>query len=107
MVQRVVRGTQHATWLRMSGLESNPCISFPSCNRTSTDLDRVVVAVDKQVRAGHEDRGIGSDLEGNARIFSVGRYRVEARVSNDSAKLKSVMVIADTGTVPSLLAAPI
>src|SRR5258706_8430781 len=48
-----------------------------------------------------------TDLEGNTRIFSVGRYRVEARVSNDSAKLKSVMVIADTGTVPSLLATPI
>jgi len=37
----------------------------------------------------------------------VGRYRVEARLSNDSAKLKSVTVIADTGTVPSLLATPI
>ena len=48
-----------------------------------------------------------TDLEGNTRIFSVGRYRVEARLSNDSAKLKSVMVIADTGTVPSLLATPI
>src|SRR5207244_4606820 len=42
-----------------------------------------------------------TDLEGNSRLFSVGRYRVEARVSNDAAKLKSVMVIADTGTVPS------
>ena len=48
-----------------------------------------------------------TDLEGNTRIFSVGRYRVEARPSNDSAKLKSVTVIADTGTVPSLLATPI
>ena len=48
-----------------------------------------------------------SDLEGNSRLFSVGRYRVEARLSNDSAKLKSVTVIADTGTVPSLLATPI
>ena len=48
-----------------------------------------------------------TDLEGNTRIFSVGRYRVEARLSNDSAKLKSVTVIADTGTVPSLLATPI
>jgi anthranilate 1,2-dioxygenase small subunit len=48
-----------------------------------------------------------TELEGNTRIFSVGRYRVEARVSNDATKLKSVMVIADTGTVPSLLATPI
>jgi anthranilate 1,2-dioxygenase small subunit len=48
-----------------------------------------------------------TDLEGNTRIFSVGRYRVEARITQESAKLKSVMVIADTGTVPSLLATPI
>jgi len=48
-----------------------------------------------------------TDLEGNSRLFSVGRYRVEARLLNDSARLKSVMVIADTGTVPSLLATPI
>ena len=45
-----------------------------------------------------------TDLEGSSRLFSVGRYRVE--VSN-SEKLKSVLVIADTGTVPSLLATPI
>jgi len=51
-----------------------------------------------------------SDTEGSGaafRIFSVGRYRVEARLAGDAAKLKSVMVIADTGTVPSLLATPI
>jgi anthranilate 1,2-dioxygenase small subunit len=48
-----------------------------------------------------------SDLEGNSRIFSVGRYRVEARLREGGARLKSVLVVADTGTVPSLLATPI
>jgi anthranilate 1,2-dioxygenase small subunit len=48
-----------------------------------------------------------TDLEGASRLFSVGRYRVEARVAGDAAKLKSVSVIADTGLVPSLLATPI
>ena len=48
-----------------------------------------------------------TSLEGESRLFSVGRYRVEARLSNDAAKLKSVVVIADTGLVPSLLATPI
>ena len=48
-----------------------------------------------------------TDIEGNSRLFSVGRYRVEARLDKDVAKLKSVTVIADTGTVPSLLATPI
>ena len=46
-------------------------------------------------------------LEGESRLFSVGRYRIEARVTGDVAKLKSVSVIADTGLIPSLLATPI
>lgn len=48
-----------------------------------------------------------TELEGASRLFSVGRYRVEALLQGDSARLKSVMVIADTGLVPSLLATPI
>jgi len=48
-----------------------------------------------------------TSLEGESRLFSVGRYRVEARVEGIIAKLKSVTVIADTGLVPSLLATPI
>jgi anthranilate 1,2-dioxygenase small subunit len=46
-------------------------------------------------------------LEGESRLFSVGRYRVETRVEGDLARLKTVTVIADTGLVPSLLATPI
>ena len=48
-----------------------------------------------------------TDLEGSSRLFSVGRYRVEARIEGDVARLKSVTVVADTGMVPSLLATPI
>lgn len=48
-----------------------------------------------------------TELEGASRLFSVGRYRVEALVDGNVARLKSVMVIADTGLVPSLLATPI
>ena len=46
-------------------------------------------------------------LEGESRLFSVGRYRVEARFEGGAARLKTVTVIADTGLVPSLLATPI
>lgn len=46
-------------------------------------------------------------LEGESRLFSVGRYRVEARLEGGAARLKTVTVIADTGLVPSLLATPI
>ena len=48
-----------------------------------------------------------TELEGASRLFSVGRYRVEARVSDGKARLKAVTVIADTGLIPSLLATPI
>jgi anthranilate 1,2-dioxygenase small subunit len=48
-----------------------------------------------------------TELEGGSRLFSVGRYRVEAIVEGDAARLKSVTVIADTGLIPSLLATPI
>ena len=48
-----------------------------------------------------------TELEGASRLFSVGRYRVEALVEGDVARLKSVTVIADTGLIPSLLATPI
>jgi anthranilate 1,2-dioxygenase small subunit len=44
-----------------------------------------------------------TELEGASRLFSVGRYRIEARID----RLKSVTVIADTGLIPSLLATPI
>jgi len=46
-------------------------------------------------------------LEGESRLFSVGRYVVEAALRNDEALLKAVTVIADTGQIPSLLATPI
>jgi hypothetical protein len=48
-----------------------------------------------------------TELEGASRLFSVGRYRVEALVENGAARLKSVTVVADTGLIPSLLATPI
>jgi len=46
-------------------------------------------------------------LEGESRLFSVGRYSVEARIAGETAWLEKVTVIADTGLIPSLLATPI
>jgi anthranilate 1,2-dioxygenase small subunit len=46
-------------------------------------------------------------LEGDSRLFSVGRYRVEAEVREGLGLLKTVLVVADTGQIPTLLATPI
>ena len=48
-----------------------------------------------------------TELEGASRLFSVGRYRVDALVEDGKARLKAVTVVADTGLIPSLLATPI
>jgi len=48
-----------------------------------------------------------TDLEGNTRIFSVGRYRVEALLRDGAPRIRAMLVVADTGTIPSLLATPI
>ena len=44
-----------------------------------------------------------ADLEGSSRLFSVGRYRVEVA----GKLIKTMLVIADTGAIPSLLATPV
>jgi len=46
-------------------------------------------------------------LEGESRLFSVGRYAVEVGFVEERPLLKRVTVIADTGLVPTLLATPI
>ena len=48
-----------------------------------------------------------TDLEGTSRLFSVGRYRVEALLRDGAPRIRTMLVVADTGTIPSLLATPI
>ena len=48
-----------------------------------------------------------TDFEGVSRLFGVGRYRCELVIEVDEALFKSMLVVADTGLVPTLLATPI
>ena len=48
-----------------------------------------------------------TDMEGVSRLFSVGRYRIEFAVREEAARIKSLLVIADSGLIPTLLASPI
>jgi anthranilate 1,2-dioxygenase small subunit len=46
-------------------------------------------------------------LEGESRLFSVGRYAMQWRAVNGDWRLHTMRVIVDTAQVPSLLACPI
>ena len=48
-----------------------------------------------------------TDMEGASHLFSVGRYRIGFVPAGESVRIKSVLVIADTGLVPHLLATPV
>jgi anthranilate 1,2-dioxygenase small subunit len=46
-------------------------------------------------------------LEGQSRLFSVGRYRARIVFSGDTPRIREMVVVADTGSIPTLLATPI
>ena len=48
-----------------------------------------------------------TNLEGQSRLFSVGRYRARVVVDGDTARIREMVVIADTGSIPTLVATPI
>ena len=50
---------------------------------------------------------VQTDLEGASRLFSAGRYRIEFVIGGESARIRSALVVADTGLIPTLLASPI
>jgi anthranilate 1,2-dioxygenase small subunit len=88
--------------------------SYRQVNEYNPHYDRHVIGPLRMLE--HKD-GVASfeagyslfqtDLEGNSRLFSVGRYRVDASLRGERAKLRRVLVVADTGAIPSLLATPI
>jgi len=84
--------------------------SYRQVNLYNPHYDRHVIGALRMLGENSFDASYSlfqTDLEGNSRLFSVGRYRVEALLRESRALLKSVLVIADTGTIPSLLATPI
>ena len=48
-----------------------------------------------------------TDMEGVSSLFSVGRYRIDFMLVVGAAHIKSALVIADTGLIPTLLASPV
>ncbi|MFN0304553.1 MAG: aromatic-ring-hydroxylating dioxygenase subunit beta [Burkholderiales bacterium] len=48
-----------------------------------------------------------TNLEGQSRLFSVGRYRARVVFAGDTPRIREMVVVADTGSIPTLLATPI
>jgi anthranilate 1,2-dioxygenase small subunit len=113
--ENVEQGLQNVLiWCDNKDMLRDRVESYRQVNEYNPHYDRHVIG---PVRVVAENDGIATfeasyslfqtDLEGNSRLFSVGRYRVEALVRDGAARLKSVLVVADTGAIPSLLATPI
>jgi len=48
-----------------------------------------------------------STPEGDSRLFSVGRYGLELVAAGERLAIRSLLVVVDTGAIPTLLATPI
>ena len=88
--------------------------SYRHVNEYNLHWDRHVIGLPRhfgpvdgiwQVEASYS--AFQTDLEGATRLFSVGRYRMGLRVESGVARIRSAVVVADTGLIPTLLATPL
>lgn len=68
---------------------------------------RVRAATDGTLEIGANYAVFQTNLEGQSRLFSVGRYQDRARLENGRLLLCDKKVIVDTYSVPTLLATPL
>ena len=84
--------------------------SYRNVNEYNLHYDRHVIGLLRMLGESTFETSYSlfqTDLEGNSRLFSVGRYRVEAVMKDGAPRIRTMLVVADTGTIPSLLATPI
>jgi len=89
-------------------------VSLRQANIYNIHVDRHLISA---IRYRGEDDGVHSveanyavfqtDQDGQSRLFSVGRYVDSIVVVDGSFKFKDKLVIADTSSVPTLLATPL
>ncbi len=88
--------------------------SYRHVNEYNLHWDRHVIGLPRhfgqvdgiwQVEASYS--AFQTDLEGATRLFSVGRYQMGLRVESGVAQIRSAVVVADTGLIPTLLATPL
>lgn len=89
-------------------------VALRHANEYNLHFDRHLIT---NVRArAQPDGGVGvranyalfqTNLEGQTRLFSVGRYLCEAILDQGGLRLRRMCVVVDTYSVPSLLATPL
>jgi anthranilate 1,2-dioxygenase small subunit len=88
--------------------------SYRHVNEYNLHWDRHVIGLPRhfgqvdglwQVEASYS--AFQTNLEGATRLFSVGRYRMGLLVVSGIARIRSAVVVADTGLIPTLLATPL
>jgi anthranilate 1,2-dioxygenase small subunit len=89
-------------------------VSLRKANEFNLHYDRHIVS---NIRIGQGDATIWrldanfavfqTNLEGQSRLFSVGRYRNEVRFEGDRLLFCKVLAIVDSFSVPTLLATPL
>ena len=101
-------------WCDNKNMLRDRIASYRNVNEYNLHWDRHVIGVPRfcgeldgvwTIEAGYSL--FQTDMEGVSRLFSVGRYRIEFGMRDDIAGVKSVLVIADSGLIPTLLATPI
>jgi anthranilate 1,2-dioxygenase small subunit len=101
-------------WCANKDMLRDRVASYRDVNEYNLHWDRHVVgpprirpgtAGDWQVAAGYSL--FQTDLEGVSRLFSVGRYQAAVLVGDGVARLREMVAIADTGSIPTLLATPV
>jgi anthranilate 1,2-dioxygenase small subunit len=101
-------------WCKGKSMLADRITSYRHVNEYNLHWARRVIGP-ARIRSGGQDAWqveasysvFQTNLEGVTRLFSVGRYEMQVVASADRAILKSVRVIADTASIPTLLAAPI
>jgi anthranilate 1,2-dioxygenase small subunit len=70
-------------------------------------LVRTTPAADGRLAASAAYSLFQSTQEGESRLFSVGRYHFELLNGEAGLLIETLLVVVDTGTIPTLLATPI
>ncbi len=101
-------------WCKGKDMLADRIISYRHVNEYNLHWDchtigapRIQADVDDTWRVEASYSLFQTNPEGQSRLFSVGRYRARVVINGATARFQEMLVIADTGSIPTLLATPI